>query len=101
MIACPYNARFFNYRDNPEWPNKDYPKRSHGVAESCHFCAHLLDQGKRPACVDTCEEIGVKALCFGDLKDPDSEISQLIASTPLKRIRPDLGTEPKVYYKGL
>ena len=101
MIACPYNARFFNYKDNPDWPNKDYPKRSHGVAESCHFCAHLLDQGKRPACVDTCEKIGVKALYFGDLKDPDSEISRLILNTPLKRIREDLGTEPKIYYKGL
>lgn len=101
MIACPYNARFFNYKDNPDWPNKDYPKRSHGVAESCHFCAHRLDQGKKPACVDICEKIGVKALCFGDLKDPDSEISRLVATTPLKRIREDLGTNPKVYYTGL
>ncbi len=101
MIACPYNARFFNYRDNPDWPNKDYPKRSHGVAESCHFCAHLLDQGKKPACVDACEKTGARALCFGDLKDPTSEISRTIADTPLKRIREDLGTEPKVYYNGL
>jgi molybdopterin-containing oxidoreductase family iron-sulfur binding subunit len=101
MIACPYNARFFNYKDNPDWPNKDYPRRSHGVAESCHFCAHLLDQGKQPACVEACERVGANAICFGDLKDPKSEISQLIESTPLRRIRADLGTEPKVYYKGL
>jgi len=45
MIACPYNARFFNYKENPEWPNTEFPKRSHGVAESCTFCAHRLDKG--------------------------------------------------------
>ena len=101
MIACPYNARFFNYKDNPEWPNKDYPKRSHGVAESCHFCAHRLDQGKQPKCVETCTEIGANAMVFGDLKDSDSEISRLVASSPLKRIREDLGTQPKIYYQGL
>ena len=48
MVACPYNARFFNYKENEEWPNTDFPKRSHGVAESCSFCAHRLDQGKQP-----------------------------------------------------
>ena len=49
MIACPYNARFFNYKENEEWPNKDHPKRSHGVAESCTFCAHRLDRGTEAA----------------------------------------------------
>ena len=101
MIACPYNERAFNFKENPDWPNTERAKRSHGVTESCHFCAHLLDQGKRPACVDTCEKIGVKALYFGDLNDPHSEVSRLIEDKPLKRIRADLGTEPKVYYKGL
>ena len=101
MIACPYNARFFNYRDNPEWPNKEYPRRSHGVAESCHFCAHLLDKGGRPACVEACEQAGQRALIFGDMNDPESEISQLVKEGSLKRIRADWGTEPKVYYQGL
>ncbi len=101
MIACPYNARFFNYRDNPEWPNKEYPRRSHGVAESCHFCAHLLDKGGRPACVEACEQVGQRALIFGDMNDHESEISQLVKEGSLKRIRADWGTEPKVYYQGL
>ncbi|UCG85055.1 MAG: 4Fe-4S dicluster domain-containing protein [Gemmatimonadota bacterium] len=101
MIACPYNARFFNYKENEEWPNTDFPKRSHGVAESCNFCAHLLDQGKRPACVEACEAIGVRALHFGDLNDPESDVSEIVASAPVKRIRDDWGTEPKVYYLGL
>lgn len=101
MIACPYNARFFNMKDNPEWPNKDRPRRSHGVAEACHLCAHRLDEGKMPACVDACREAGAGALMVGDLNDPGSEISRMIAEYPVKRIRPDLGTDPKVWYIGL
>jgi molybdopterin-containing oxidoreductase family iron-sulfur binding subunit len=101
MIACPYNARFFNYRDNPEWPNREYPRRSHGVAESCHFCAHRLDEGGRPACVEACEQMAAGAMTFGDLNDPESEVSRLVAEAPVKRIREDWGTDPKVYYLGL
>jgi molybdopterin-containing oxidoreductase family iron-sulfur binding subunit len=101
MIACPYNARFFNFKENPDWPNPDYPKRSHGVTESCTFCSHLLDQGKRPACVEACEKTGASAIRVGDLNVPDSEVSVLVATRPVKRLREDLGTEPKVYYIGL
>ncbi len=101
MIACPYNARFFNFKESEEWPNKDYPKRSHGVVESCHFCAHLLDAGGRPACVEACEREGQRALIFGDLNDPTSEIAQLVELGSVKRIREDWGTEPKVFYMGL
>jgi molybdopterin-containing oxidoreductase family iron-sulfur binding subunit len=100
MIACPYNARFFNYKENEEWPNKKYPKRSHGVAESCNFCAHLVDEGGMPACVEACQK-KKGALSFGDLNDPGSDVSRLIARNPVKRLREDLGTKPKVYYVGL
>lgn len=101
MIACPYNARFFNFKDNEEWPNKEHPKRSHGVAEACTLCAHRLDNGERPACVEACAQIGEAAIMVGDLNDPESNISRLIASAAVKRIREDLGTAPKVYYIGL
>jgi molybdopterin-containing oxidoreductase family iron-sulfur binding subunit len=101
MIACPYNARYFNYKENHDWPNRTYPKRSHGVAESCHLCAHRLDASKRPACVEACEKHGEKALLVGDLNDPNSEVSRLISNHPVRRLREDLGTEPKVYYLGL
>lgn len=101
MIACPYNARFFNFRDNEDWPNKARPKRSHGVAEACHLCAHRLDQGRMPACVEACGQAGYGALMVGDLSDRRSDISRLVEQTPVKRIRPDLGTDPKVYYIGL
>jgi molybdopterin-containing oxidoreductase family iron-sulfur binding subunit len=100
LIACPYNARYFNYRENEAWPNQGYPKRSHGVAESCHLCSHRLDRGQPPACMEACAGAG-GAIVVGDLADPDSEVSRLIADNPAQRIRADLGTEPKVYYIGL
>lgn len=101
MIACPYNARMFNFKDNEEWNNKKYPKRSHGVAESCTLCAHRLDEGKLPACVETCANLGHGALIVGNLNDPGSRIAHLVKSSTVKRIRDDLGTEPKVHYIGL
>ncbi|MCP4580725.1 MAG: 4Fe-4S dicluster domain-containing protein [candidate division Zixibacteria bacterium] len=101
MIACPYNARYFNFKDKEEWANKDRPKRSHGVAEACHLCAHRLDAGRMPACVEACGNIGARALLVGDLNDSAGEVSKLVTNTAVKRIREELGTEPKVYYKGL
>ena len=101
MIACPYNARFFNMKEEEGWRNKDFPKRSHGVAEACNLCAHRLDEGKQPACVEACAKQGGNALTVGDLNDANSEISRLITQSAVKRILPDLGTEPKVYYIGL
>jgi molybdopterin-containing oxidoreductase family iron-sulfur binding subunit len=126
MIACPYNARWFNFKDDEtprerdsatgKWPQ---PKRSHGVAESCTLCAHRIGEWVRdrglnedtpewiqenpapvPACVEACKNEGGNALVFGDLNDTDSEISKLIATNAVKRLRDDLGTEPKVYYIG-
>ncbi len=101
MVACPYNARFFNYKENPTWPNRNHPKRSHGVAESCTFCAHLLDEGKPPSCVSACQTSGGGAMIFGDLNDPKSKIASIIANRNVRRIREDFGCKPKVYYIGL
>ena len=101
MIACPYNARYFNFKDNEEWANKEQPKRSHGVAESCNLCAHRLDVGEMPACVEACRNKESGALLVGDLNDPGSDITGIVTTEAVKRIREDLGTEPKVYYIGL
>lgn len=101
VISCPYNARYFNFKHPPEWPNKDYPIRSHGVAESCNLCAHLLDRGQEPACVAACKKKGVNALTCGDLNDAGSEVAEQVVAHSPKRLRDDLGTEPKVYYIGL
>jgi molybdopterin-containing oxidoreductase family iron-sulfur binding subunit len=101
VIACPYNARHFNYRETPDRPNPNQPKRSHGVAESCTLCAHRLDRGQKPACVEACERVGARALVVGDLNDPFSEVAALIRTHSVKRLREGLGTEPKVFYIGL
>jgi molybdopterin-containing oxidoreductase family iron-sulfur binding subunit len=101
VIACPYNARMFNFKESETWPNEGYPRRTHGVAEACTMCAHRLDAGQLPACVEACAAAGPGAIAVGDLNDPDSIVSQLIARHPVKRIRDDLGTDPKVHYIGL
>jgi tetrathionate reductase subunit B len=101
VIACPYNARQFNFKDSEDWPNKEHPKRSHGVAEACNLCAHRLDTDRQPACVEACRNIGAGAIIVGDLNDPGSEIAKIIATRAVKRIKEDLGTEPKVHYIGL
>jgi len=101
LIACPYNARYFYFKESEDWPNKDRPRSTHGVTHSCTFCVHRLDRGETPACVEACRKVGAGALTVGDLNDPDSEISKLIADNDVKGIREDLGTKPKVYYIGL
>jgi tetrathionate reductase subunit B len=101
MIACPYDARVFNFKESDEWPNKDLPRRSHGVAEACTLCAHRLDKSETPACVEACRTAHVGALLVGDLNDPGSEISRVLSGNSVKRIREDLGTKPKVWYIGL
>ncbi len=101
MIACPYNARSFNFRDSEKWPDRNQPKRSHGVAEACDLCAHRLDVGRLPACVEKCRELGAGCLHVGDLNDPSSDVHKLVNDGGVKRLREGLGLEPKVYYIGL
>ena len=79
--ACPYDARFLN------------PVT--GAADKCDFCLHRVSQGLAPACVETC--IG-RARIFGDINDPDSEISRMIATNPVSVLRPEKGTQPNVFY---
>lgn len=101
MIACPYKARTFIFKKTTEWTNKEVPKRSKGVVEKCNFCVHLVDRGELPACVTACNRSGEKGMIFGNLNDPDSEISRYLKDNTTKRLRTDLGLEPKVYYKGI
>jgi molybdopterin-containing oxidoreductase family iron-sulfur binding subunit len=118
MAACPFGARSFNwltpwpregagkiprFRKGKEPPNPEFPTRVKGVVEKCNFCAERLAKGQIPACVETCQEAAKKkggspALVFGDLEDPDSEVRQLLRSHYSLRRKPELGTEPNVYY---
>ncbi len=107
MIACPYGARSFNYIDPKEHlkvVNPEVPMRAEGVVEKCTFCAHRVDravmEGKNPepACVEACRLYSKNALVFGDVNDPESEISKILRSNFVVQLRAELGTDPHVYY---
>jgi Fe-S-cluster-containing dehydrogenase component len=98
MAACPFGSRSLNWRDPRPFIkelNREFPTRTKGVVEKCTFCEERLAIGLIPACVDACKE---KVLVFGDLKDPRSEVRELISLHYTIRRRPELGTMPEVYY---
>jgi Fe-S-cluster-containing dehydrogenase component len=103
IVACPYRVRFFvnkrgTYYQTPTpyeafgFQARDYQK---GTVIKCDFCSHRLEQGLEPACVATCTS---RARYFGDLDDPDSEISRLITANRAYQLLAEKGTEPSVYY---
>jgi molybdopterin-containing oxidoreductase family iron-sulfur binding subunit len=97
MAACPFGARSFNFaspRDLVPDLRREYPTRMRGVVEKCNFCAERLAEGMLPACV----EASNGALIFGDLDDPDSEIRHVLAHNFTIRRKPELGTNPSVFY---
>jgi Fe-S-cluster-containing dehydrogenase component len=81
-MACPYGVRYYNEEE--------------GVVEKCTLCAHLVERGEEPACVKMC--VG-KARIFGDIDDPNSEISQKIreAGDNVHTVA-DVGNQPSVRY---
>jgi Fe-S-cluster-containing dehydrogenase component len=98
MAACPYGSRSFNWSDpRPHIArlNPDFPTRTKGVVEKCNFCEERLGQGMLPACVEACP---AKAMVFGDLEDPSSPVRELLKSRYSIRRRPELGTQPEIYY---
>jgi Fe-S-cluster-containing dehydrogenase component len=85
LSTCPYRVIYWN-------EEKQLPQK-------CTLCAHLLDKGwKEPRCVEACP---TKALIFGDLDDPNSEISQIVASGKTEALHPEYGLDEKVRYIGL
>ncbi len=128
MTACPYGVRQFNWQDSEEsfeeafensgfkeqwFKDKTYrygyphdhrtrdgrmvytPKRPKGVVEKCTFCVQYIDRGLQPACVRGCPG---NARIFGDLNDPNSEISRVLKERNVFRLAEDMGTHPKVFY---
>jgi tetrathionate reductase subunit B len=84
--ACPYDARFIN--------------TATGKADKCTFCAHRIEAGLLPACVETC--VG-GARVFGDLNDAKSELRRRLtaAKGQVKALKPEQRTRPNVFYVGL
>jgi molybdopterin-containing oxidoreductase family iron-sulfur binding subunit len=114
--ACPYNVRFFNFF-NPIWEkplhlqlNPDVSVREVGVMEKCTFCVQrikgaelqaseeqreLKDGEIKPACAQSCP---ATAIVFGDLNDPESQVSRLAKSGRGAKLLEEVGAEPNITY---
>ncbi|AHE98860.1 sulfate reduction electron transfer complex DsrMKJOP subunit DsrO [Thioalkalivibrio paradoxus] len=100
MMACPYKARSFIHE--PLTDQKPHAPRGKGTVESCTLCVHKVDRGDgTTACVEACNRDGHQAMVFGDLNDPDSEISQRMKQYGSTAIRADLRLNPGVRYQGI
>ena len=118
LIACPYQQRTYYSNGKKEYfPGQGlteleligqelYPLQP-GTVVKCNFCMERIDQGlakglipgadreATPVCVNACPP---KARTFGDLDDPDSEISTLIKHRKGQQLHTEYGTDPSVYY---
>ncbi len=97
--ACPYDVRRLQ-EDEPAYFT-DFaigaagaPTHVKGTMEKCSFCYHRVKEGGKPFCVEICP---ARARTFGDLDDPDSEISQKLAAATAEQLMVEAGTEPNVY----
>ncbi len=114
VVACPYQARY-----RVDAPASAYGSetmrhealrensRRLGVSQKCTFCFERIDEGlakgltpgvdpdATPACVASCI---ADALHFGDLEDPDSNVSRLLTENTHSRMHETLGTGPGIYY---
>ncbi len=103
MQACPYDARYYNQDEQRYYPGQSltpyekelYSKENCGVVMKCDFCIDRVNDGLEPACVVSCP---AGARTFGDLDDPQGEVSQLIRLRGGEQLHPELGTKPCVYY---
>lgn len=120
VLACPYEARWLireieSYYDKadiePDSPasfrNRDRYQNLIGICTKCDFCMDKIDAGLKasktvgrdpeatPVCVNSCL---ARAITFGDLDDPSSEISQVIENRHAFTLHPEIGNDPSVYY---
>jgi molybdopterin-containing oxidoreductase family iron-sulfur binding subunit len=100
MIACPYKARSFIHGVVDVKLTR--APRGKGCVESCNLCVHRRDNGESStACADACAAEGHNAIVFGDLKDPEGNLSKALAALPSRQIREDLALNTGVRYAGV
>ncbi len=81
MQACPYDALYIDPETN--------------TAAKCNYCAHRIDIGLEPACVNVCPE---HAIISGDMDDPNSEISILLGREQVVARKVSKDTKPNLFY---
>lgn len=81
LPACPYQALVYDPDTN--------------VVRKCNLCFERLDQGFEPFCALCC---GDQAIFWGDLADPESGVSKLIAQRSAYTLKPEEKTGPAIYY---
>ncbi len=121
--VCPYGVPQLNTKIEALAPGKeklgaenlDYADRhpthrkKSNVAEKCTFCAHKIEQavadgktdriGKDQAYTPSCDLVcPVQARMFGDIGDPNSDISKRIKETDAKQLKTKFGNSPQVFY---
>jgi Fe-S-cluster-containing dehydrogenase component len=82
IASCPYDARYVH----PD-----------GHVDKCTFCSHRVGEGLDPACVSVCP---ARCMAFGDLDDPNSGVSRLLAARRNHALLQEAGTGPRVFYLG-
>ncbi len=117
---CPYKVRRFNWFEYAHEDklanmalNPDITVRSRGVMEKCSFCVQRIEEARikakkegraiadgdvRPACQQSCP---AGSIVFGDMNDPESAVSKLIASGRHYRMLEETNVKPSVGYLGL
>ena len=76
--SCPYGAIYWN--------------EALDIPQKCTGCAHLVDLGQPPRCVEAC---ATDAILFGEEED----LKDLIAQAEV--LQPESGCKPRVYYLNL
>jgi Fe-S-cluster-containing dehydrogenase component len=115
---CPYKVRRFNFKLYSDWTtpslfplrNPDVTVRSRGVMEKCTYCVQRIREAEinaerdertindgevQTACQQTCP---TKAIVFGDINDPNSDVRERKAQTRQFGLLRELNTRPRTTY---
>ena len=123
VAVCPYGVPQYNREVKDLSPGKGkigaeqiapsdrHPthRKKAKVVEKCTFCTHKLEKAVADGKVDrigkdheytpSCDLVcPVQARVFGDMDDPNSEVSKRIAATGATQLKKQFGTVPQVYY---